>query len=439
MLLSKNFEKFCNDIKLDTLDDMKRTAGEIAKKLNNHYYDLSCDTYSHMYIVGSVGRKTAIAGNSDLDLLFDLPNEVYKQYNDYGSNGQSALLQDVKKVLFKRYPNTSISGDGQVVVIAFNKYTVELVPGFKQSDSTFKYPDTHNGGSWKYTNPLIEQLECCNCNINSNEIYYDFCHIIRAWKNTIGFKMGGLLIDTLIYNFFQNNDNFSGSDSNDYLQILTDLFKYLKDQNPNQNYWYAVGSKQQVNNSDNGVFVTKAQKAYTKLSKAIKATPCINNALRELLGNNFPKRETDDDSNLNDSILENYKSNNTEEIIEELFPVDIRYDLQIDCMVTRAGWRSFYLREFLRAKKGCLHHHNKLEFFILSTDCPKPYEIYWKVRNIGSEAIRRNMIRGQINKTNLSKQFEHTDFAGQHYVECYLIKHGVCVARAHIDVPIGWD
>ena len=422
---------------------MKRTAGEIAKKLNNHYYDLSADTHSHMYIVGSVGRGTAIAGNSDLDLLFDLPNEVYKQYNDYGGNGQSALLQDVKKVLFKRYPNTNISGDGQVVVIAFKKYTVELVPGFKQSDYIFKYPDTHDGGSWKYTNPLIEQSECRKCNINSNEIYYDFCHIIRAWKNTIGFKMGGLLIDTLIYNFFQNNDNFSESDSNDYLQILIDLFKYLKDQNPNQNYWYAVGSKQQISNSDNGVFVTKAQKAYTKLSKTIDATRGINNALRELLGNNFSEAETADDSNFNDFILGNYgilkyiENNNTEQFIEKLFPVDIRYDLQIDCKVTKAGWKPFFLREFLRAKKGFLHHNNKLEFFILSTDCPKPYEIYWKVKNIGSEAIRRNMIRGQINKTNLNKQFEHTDFAGQHYVECYLIKHGVCVARAHIDVPIG--
>ena len=37
----------------------------------------------------------------------------------------------VKKFLQERYPKTDISGDGQVVVIEFSRYTVELVPGFK--------------------------------------------------------------------------------------------------------------------------------------------------------------------------------------------------------------------------------------------------------------------------------------------------------------------
>ena len=49
--------------------------------------------------------------------------------------------------LKERYPKTDISGDGQVVVIEFNHYTVELVPGFKQPDNRFKYPDTHDGGA----------------------------------------------------------------------------------------------------------------------------------------------------------------------------------------------------------------------------------------------------------------------------------------------------
>ncbi|WP_050806356.1 SMODS domain-containing nucleotidyltransferase [Stomatobaculum longum] len=261
MSLSKDFENFCKAIRLDNLSDMESTAGDIAKKLNNYYYELDGDSESHMYIVGSIGRKTAIAGSSDLDILFNLPNSVYKKYDNYKSNGQSALIQDVKKAVQERYPNSDISGDGQVVVIAFNKYTVELVPGFKQSDDRFKYPDTHDGGSWKYTDPLSEQDECENCNSDSNGTYYDFCHILRSWKNTIGFEMGGLLIDTLIYNFFQENEDFKDSSTDDYLKILTDLYKYLENQNPDQSYWLAVGSNQQVSNTDNGAFVSKAEKA----------------------------------------------------------------------------------------------------------------------------------------------------------------------------------
>ena len=71
---------------LDNLEDMKKTAGEIAKKLNKSYYDLDNENELHMYIVGSVGRKTAISGSSDLDVLFDLPANIYSKYNAYSEN-----------------------------------------------------------------------------------------------------------------------------------------------------------------------------------------------------------------------------------------------------------------------------------------------------------------------------------------------------------------
>lgn len=229
--------------------------------MNSVYYDISDDSKSHMYIVGSVGRKTAVNGNSDLDILFDLPSEIYTKYNNYESKGQSALLQDVKSVLQEKYPNTDIRGDGQVVVIDFNKYTIELVPAFKQPDSRFKYPDTHDGGSWKITDPLSEQAECLDCENQSNNKYFDFCRMIRCWKNNIGFKFGGLLIDTLVYNFFCDNDYFANKNIENYTEILLQLFDYLKSQNKDQTYWYAVGSNQQVYNSDNGKFVLEAKLA----------------------------------------------------------------------------------------------------------------------------------------------------------------------------------
>ena len=244
---------------------MKKTAGEIAKKLNKSYYDLDSENELHMYIVGSVGRKTAISGNSDLDILFDLPTSIYSKYNAYSDHGQSALIQDVKNVLKEKYPNTDIRGDGQVVVIAFNKYTVELVPGFKQADDRFKYPDTHDGGSWKYTDPLSEQSACAECENESDGKYYDFCHIIRSWKNHIGVKMGGLLIDTLVFDFFNENGCFVDDSEKNYLEILQSLFENLKNQDKDRSYWYAMGSNQCVYNSDKGKFISKAKKAYNKI------------------------------------------------------------------------------------------------------------------------------------------------------------------------------
>ncbi|MDG0811113.1 nucleotide-binding domain-containing protein [Cohnella rhizosphaerae] len=61
--------------------------------------------------------------------------------------------------------------------------------------------------------------------------------------------------------------------------------------------------------------------------------------------------------------------------------------------------------------------------------------MYWKVRNRGEEAIKRNKLRGEIVK-GTSRKVEETQFKGGHYVECYIVHNGVCVARDHIDVPI---
>lgn len=424
MSLKGNFETFCSNIMPDNIDEMKTSAGEIAKKLNAVYYDLEKDAESHLYIVGSVGRKTSIKNNSDLDLIFDLPQNVYTKFDDYESNGQSALLQEVKNYLLERYPKTNIGGDGQVVVIEFTNYTVELVPGFKQSDNKFKYPDTHDGGSWKYTDPLREQKECANSEKSSEKKYYDFCRIIRAWKNQIGFEFGGLLIDTLVYNNFKDNEYFSGED--EYYNILISIFTYLKNCDENQSYWLAVGSHQHVTNTNNGKFVKKAKKALQQL----ESTDNKNKELRNLLGNDFPKETSSHSANAS------RKFKNTEQFIENMVRVDIRYDIKLECRVTQKGWQPAILTDLLK-NHGFLRKNKSLDFYIVKTNCPKPYDIYWKVRNVGKVAEDKDCIRGQIVITNREHKKEHTDFQGEHYVECYLVKNNICVAKGHIDVPIG--
>ena len=263
-MLKEDFQTFCSNIQLNNMEEMNIKIKEITKKLNKYYYDIE-DEEEHMYIVGSVGRGTAIKNTSDLDILFDLPKEVYTKYENYESNGQSALLQEVKNVLLERYPNTKMKGDGQVVVISFTKYKVELVPGFKQTDDRFKYPNSNDGGSWKYTNPLPEIEECKKSNNSTDGNFYNVCHILRCWKNKKGFKFKGLLIDTLTNNFFTENEEYKNVNYENYLELIKNIFKFLKNEDATKSYWLAIGSNQQIYNDDNGKFVKKAEKAYNKL------------------------------------------------------------------------------------------------------------------------------------------------------------------------------
>lgn len=126
----------------------------------------------------------------------------------------------------------------------------------------------------------------------------------------------------------------------------------------------------------------------------------------------------------------------SEEFIDNYCQVDIRYELKIDCLISQKGFRPHSLRQML-LNKFPLFRNKKLEFYIVDCNVPNPFLVKWKVRNVGKEAIKRNQIRGQIiNDSGHHRIIESSDFHGEHFVECYIIKNDVCVARSRINVPI---
>lgn len=126
----------------------------------------------------------------------------------------------------------------------------------------------------------------------------------------------------------------------------------------------------------------------------------------------------------------------TEEYIEELYPLSLSYSCKVSCIVSGNGWRPKLLTEFLSILRHYLPHNFEIRCTMDYTDCPQPYKIFWKVKNVGPEAERRNQIRGQIVEKGKTI-VEHSNFYGNHYIECYIIKNNMCVAKERINIPIG--
>ena len=126
----------------------------------------------------------------------------------------------------------------------------------------------------------------------------------------------------------------------------------------------------------------------------------------------------------------------TEQYIEDLYPVRLSHRCSVSCYVSGNGFRPKPLSEFLQLLRRYLPHHFEIRCVMVYTTCPPPYKILWKVKNVGPEAERRNQIRGPIEEKGTSI-VEHSNFFGNHYIECYIVKDRVCVARTRIDVPIG--
>ena len=434
---SLTFAAFFDSIRMESAEAYSDGLAGIEKKLNDHYYTENAEE-SHLVIVGSVGRGTAVDGTSDVDALYVLPHDVYVRFENYDSNGQSALLQEVRGVLKERYPKTDIKGDGQAVVVDFTDrgYTIDLVPAFLRADGAYDYPDTHDGGSWKKTDPIPEQQACASAEALSLGNYLRLCNTLRIWKDNQGFCFSGLLIDTLVNDYLNDNPGIIASSLSSYHNVLLSLFSYLAKENADNSYWFALGSNQHISDSGNGEFVSRAKDAQREIEEA-KTEEDIEGAFIVLLGKRFS------DCVVGGAIEAQckkwsyrYSYSPHEEFIESKFPVAIKNRLTIECEVTQSGFRPMLLRSLWR--RGIpLKRDKQLKFYIEKTDVQSPYQVYWKVRNCGEYAYKKRMVRGDIvADSGRHEKRESTSFTGNHYVECYIIKNGVCVARDHIGVPI---
>ncbi|SOZ36223.1 SMODS domain-containing nucleotidyltransferase [Cupriavidus neocaledonicus] len=426
------FEQFRKNLAVANQEDISTSYAEITKRLNKDYWDSSSETANSLQ-VGSYGRQTAIRNVSDLDMIFELPQKVFDRVSEVQNNGPSQLLQEIRQSIKARYPNTKVNGDGQVVVVSFGKYVVEVLPAFLQMDGSYRYGDSNNGGSWNnYCLPRKEISAVNEVNKRCNRNLKRVAKMVRAWKNVHGAAMSGMLIDTLVYNFFRDNTDYDQKSYGSYPELVRDIFSFLANR-PEQQYWLAPGSNSRV--ATKGKFQRKAKKAAAKAQEALDADneKTKQRLWREIFGPLFPSVQTGTLSKAFESYAE---ASNTEQYIEDENPVDIQYELEIGYDVAYAGKHEARIK-FMEKTFPWLKLGRNLEFFVVDCNVPEPYEMLWKVRNVGLLAEKKNQIRGELMRDAGRRRLtERTSFGGHHFVECYVLKDNVCVARDRIEVPI---
>ncbi|KQW82030.1 SMODS domain-containing nucleotidyltransferase [Brevundimonas sp. Root1279] len=429
MSISDSFKSFLSNIAVNNHETIELRYGEITCALNQEFRATQSKTANTLQ-VGSYGRWTAIKGISDLDMLYIMPVSAWNTYKD---GGQYKLLSKVCEAIKARYPKTDVHVDGLVVRVLYADFHIEVQPVFEESDGSFTYPHTANGGSWKTTKPRLEMKAMTESEQQKNRNLRRLCKMARAWKNKHGVAMGGLLIDTLAHNFLKATSTYDETSYAAYDEMVRDFFAFLKDE-PEKDYYAALGSGQRVKVKKK--FQAKAKKAFELCETAIAARgqAGAHKKWRKVFGRAYPAPNTE--------IAKAFKSEgghfarDTEQFIEDLFPVDIRYDLRIDCEVSQKGFRTIRLLEML-AKRFPLLVSKDLTFEIVRNDVPDGHIIYWKVLNRGPEAIRKDIVRGQIvPDTGQRQRSETTSFRGDHVVECYAVLNGVVVATDRIHVPI---
>ena len=292
MSVAQMFERFCWQLALGQTfrSSISARTARIVGRLNSDFRNLASDTANRFY-AGSYGRNTAVPGFSDIDLICVLPYETYVQFNAYTGNKQSSLLQAVRSSLNQTYPNSAVIADGQIVKIIFtDNITYEIVPVFQNTNGSYTYADSNNGGSWKTCKPKHEIDAFYERDINSNRNLVMLGRMARAWRNHNNISMLGMLIDTLAFQFMAS---WAYKDKSYlYYDYLTrDFFSFLGQQDRNKDYWLAPGSGSYVYRS--GAFELYARSAATVAVEAIANLEAqqfwaAKNKYRQIYGSQFP-------------------------------------------------------------------------------------------------------------------------------------------------------
>jgi hypothetical protein len=234
MTLQITFQTFLSNITLTSTqsNDAKTKYTGVCEKLYSHYYEGEYNE-GKKFLFGSYKTKTNVRPfdeTQDVDVLFKIPQETFDKYDAYTSNGQAALLQEIKDILNEKYTTTdTIKAWGKVVLVKFyeNTHNVELLPALELEDETFKIPNSEDGGSWEIFDPRAEIKRFEDSNKSTNGLTRDLAKMLKAWAHnttSMSYKSCKRMDDVI--DFLSENYE-DGANGTDYDKIVFDFFDYI--------------------------------------------------------------------------------------------------------------------------------------------------------------------------------------------------------------------
>jgi hypothetical protein len=219
------------------------------------------------FLSGSYSRYTLIAPlkQADIDVFVLLDPKYFHHYN--GQNGgQAALLDLLKRVLKKTYPNTpDISRNGQAVTIQFTDFAVDVVPGFNRQGGGYLIPNSI-AQTWLSTDPKrhIEIWSAANQSHNGDLV--PLVKMLKAWNRTISTFFQSFHLETMT---LQILNNITISDFPSGARYFFDKGRdYVTKKNPDPSGygddvgWY-LNTHEKVNDA-----VSRFETAYSRALKA---------------------------------------------------------------------------------------------------------------------------------------------------------------------------
>lgn len=263
--VTRRFERLLENLNLtadQAVDGQTKHQGAVSA-LNRAYWGVGHGT-AHRVLIGSWRKGTPVRPPRDIDLLFILPFEIFQQFDQRIGNKQSQLLQDVAATLRSSYRQTAIRGDGQVVVVGFDTYRIEVAPAFICQQGGFLICDTNYGGRWKHIDAEgeIAALAAADCQYNGN--VRKLTLILKQWQRHCDVPIKSFHLEALVKDLLPTK-NYGGSGEFCFDWLVRDAFAHMVER-ANYGFWMPGCASEWVPLGD--AWLSKAQTAYRRATNA---------------------------------------------------------------------------------------------------------------------------------------------------------------------------
>jgi hypothetical protein len=89
-------------------------------------------------------------------------------------------------------------GDGQVIVVGFDTYTIEVVPAFHREGGGYLICDTNNGGRYKWVDPLAEIADFNAQNLVYGGNLRKLVQIFKQWQRCCDVPIKSFHLDAMV-------------------------------------------------------------------------------------------------------------------------------------------------------------------------------------------------------------------------------------------------
>lgn len=405
------------------------------------------------FVTGSYARFTAIRPLHDLDIIF-----VAGKFDPNNLNPQ-VILAGLQKTIQLNFINPTkyqmkISLQTHSITISFmensvEKIAVDIVPALisgennEYGEDIYFVPEILNTGRrnrqalyesfsrikkaesewWIKSDPRGYIKAASDLDLRNSD-FRKVAKFVKRWKHNCkeeneDFGLKSFHIEQVLFEIFEQNPHFDITDV---------IFKFFCDLPK------LISQPQVQDRADRSRFIDEYLKDLTKFQKQniIEARDAFlikleylseTTAISDLLKAEFHRRASNKQGICTEQHLFDFK-----------IPAFIEKDsvLKIRGRVLSEKLGGF--REKILDAIGLVESRRKIEFRVAGS-APIADIFKWKVKNDN----KSDEPRGEITDEHTKSDPESTRYKGDHYVECYAIKNGVCIARARQKVKIGVD